>query len=70
MSDSEVFGQAGLLQDGIRRVARLDLAIDRKMNAGVRGKPDVVITFTRPDKLTSGLSKQTFQLRSKVSPHY
>jgi hypothetical protein len=40
-----MFRQAGLLQDGVGGVPRLDLAIDREVPPGDRAAPDFMIAW-------------------------
>jgi hypothetical protein len=47
---SEFLANASLLQDRIRRVAGLDLPVDREVPFGDRAVPNIVIAFAVPNK--------------------
>ena len=51
---SELLRQPGLLQDLIRRVARFDLAVDRKILFGKWAVPDIVVALPAPYKRAAG----------------
>lgn len=52
VSVSEALGQACLLQDGVRRVARLNVSVHRESFARDRAFPNLVIAIALPVELT------------------
>jgi hypothetical protein len=55
---SKVLRQSGLLQDGIRRVPRLDIVVDREADADRGVLPDFMITAPLADEAASGFLQQ------------
>jgi hypothetical protein len=63
---SEGFGNAGLLEDSVRRVSGLYFVIDREFPIGYRAVPDFVVAFSLPVKCAVVGAEDPFDLGGKV----
>jgi hypothetical protein len=66
---SEVLVNAGLLQDGIRGVPRLDLSVYDKSALRDRAEPDLMVTFALPLEMAAVSEQEFLELRSEGRAH-
>jgi hypothetical protein len=63
---SELLTESSLLQHPVRRMARLDPAVDWKVAARFRAEPDLVITLTGSHEVATGRPQHPFEFRGEV----
>ena len=63
---SELFGNSGLFQNTVGRVAGFDAGIYRKMSVCFWAEPDLMIAFAWPDRDTLMFTEGSLHVRSIV----